>query len=126
MVRVNYESLSDRLKVLAHPERLRMLDVLRREPECVCHLEALLAKPQPYVSQQLRLMREAGIIADEKQGQNVFYELADDEVRQWLAVVLGPPVGEYAEIEGHKKVIACGCPKCTDQPLATPVTVAYA
>jgi ArsR family transcriptional regulator len=126
MVRVNYESLSDRLKVLAHPERLRMLDVLRREPECVCHLEALLAKPQPYVSQQLRLMREAGIIADEKQGQNVFYRLADDEVRRWLDVVLGPPVDEYAAIEGHKKVISCSCPKCLELPLATPVAVAYA
>ena len=103
-----------------------MLDVLRREPECVCHLEALLAKPQPYVSQQLRLMREAGIIADEKQGQNVFYQLADDEVRQWLAVVLGPPVGAYAEIEGHKQVISCSCPKCLELPLATPVAVAYA
>jgi len=44
----NYEALSVRLKVLAHPERLRILDVLRHEPECVCHLEALLGKPQPY------------------------------------------------------------------------------
>lgn len=123
---VDYESLSARLKVLAHPERLRILDVLRRESECVCHLEALLAKPQPYVSQQLRLMREVGIIADEKQGQNVFYRLADEEVRQWLDVVLGLPVGEHAEIEYCKKVIACACPKCTDQPLATPLAVVYA
>ena len=104
MIRVNYESLSDRLKVLAHPERLRILDVLRREPECVCHLEALLAKPQPYVSQQLRLMREAGIIADEKQEpEQALARLANDEVRKWLDVVLGPPVGEYAEVEGHRR-----------------------
>jgi DNA-binding transcriptional ArsR family regulator len=126
MGRVNYESLSDRLKVLAHPERLRILDVLRREPECVCHLEALLIKPQPYVSQQLRLLREAGIIADEKQGQNVFYRLADDEVRQWLDVVLGLPVGQHAEIARHKKVPSCACPKCNDQPLSTPVAVTFA
>ena len=126
MGEVDYEVLSARLKVLSHPERLRILDVLRRESECVCHLEALLAKPQPYVSQQLRLMREAGIITDDKQGQNVFDWLADDEVRQWLDVVLGLPVGEHAEIERHKKVVACACPKCTEQPLATPMAVVYA
>ena len=68
----DYELLSARLKLLAHPERLRILDAIRRDSECVCHLEALLGKPQPYVSQQLRLLRDAGVIVDEKQGQNVF------------------------------------------------------
>ncbi|MEZ4612300.1 MAG: ArsR family transcriptional regulator [Caldilineaceae bacterium] len=42
--------------------------------------EALLEKPQPYVSQQLRLLRDAGLIMDEKQGQNVFYRLVDADV----------------------------------------------
>ena len=65
----DYETLSSRLKLLAHPERLRILDVLRRDAECVCHLEALLGKPQPYVSQQLRFLRQAGLIVDEKEGQ---------------------------------------------------------
>ena len=74
----SYDELSARLRLLAHPERLRILDAVRRDSECVCHLEALLGKPQPYVSQQLRLLRDAGIIADEKQGQNVFYRLNDD------------------------------------------------
>jgi DNA-binding transcriptional ArsR family regulator len=48
-----YQQLRESFKLLARPERLRFLDVLRREPECVCHLEVLLGKPQPYVSQQL-------------------------------------------------------------------------
>lgn len=114
MHRADYELLSARLKVLAHPERLRILDVLRREPECVCHLEALLRKPQPYVSQQLRLLRDAGVIVDEKQGQNVFYRVCDTEVHAWLDVVLGPVVGGYAALTQHRRVIACPCPKCND------------
>ncbi len=113
--RTDYEVLSARLKVLAHPERLRILDVLRCEPECVCHLEALLGKPQPYVSQQLRLLRDAGVIVDEKQGQNVFYRLSDDEVRAWLDVVLGPVAGGYGASAQHRRVIACSCPKCNDE-----------
>ena len=111
----DYEMLSTHLKLLAHSERLRMLDALRREPECVCHLEALLGKPQPYVSQQLRIIREAGIIQDEKQGQNVFYRLVDAEVVAWLDSILGPVVGDHPEMTLHKKVIACPCPKCADE-----------
>jgi len=108
----DYDQLSDRIKLLAHPERLRILDVLRREAECVCHLETLLGKPQPYVSQQLRLLRKAGIIADEKQGQNVFYRLADGTMGDWLNSILGPVEGGEAASQSHVRVIACTCPKC--------------
>lgn len=108
----DYRQLSERIKLLAHPERLRILDVLRREPECVCHLEALLGKPQPYVSQQLRLLREAGLIVDEKDGLNVFYRLVDRQMIDWLDAVLGPTAEEDPELAQHTKVMACACPKC--------------
>ena len=111
----DYTELSERIKLLAHPERLRILDALRRDSECVCHLEALLGKPQPYVSQQLRVLRDAGVISDEKQGQNVFYRLTDARLNAWLDVVLGPVNGDLPEMARHKQVIACVCPKCTPQ-----------
>lgn len=116
----DYISLSDRLKLLAHPERLRILDALRRDAECVCHLEAFLGKPQPYVSQQLRILREANLIVDEKDGLNVYYRLVDKEIMVWLDVVLGPMVGVYPDMARHKKVIACPCPKC-ETPVSVPV-----
>ena len=113
----DYEAVSGRLKLLAHPERLRILDVLRRDAECVCHLEALLGKPQPYVSQQLRFLRQSGLILDEKEGQNVYYRLADAEIAAWLELVLGPVQGEHPDMAAHKKVIACPCPKCAEPSL---------
>jgi len=109
---VDYDSLSARLKVLAHPERLRILDALRHEPECVCHLEALLGKPQPYVSQQLRLLRNAGVICDEKQAQNVFYRVCDAQVLAWLDAVLGTLDKQAGAQNRHQPVKACNCPKC--------------
>jgi len=112
----DYKQLSEKFKLLAHPERLRILDVLRREPECVCHLEALLGKPQPYVSQQLRVLREANIIVDEKDGMNVFYRLVDVELLAWLEVALGPIQGQHPAMARHKAVIACPCPKCEPVP----------
>jgi DNA-binding transcriptional ArsR family regulator len=116
----DYSHLSNRIKLLAHPERLRILDALRREAECVCHLEAMLDKPQPYVSQQLRLLRDGGVIADEKRGQNVFYRLIDADVGAWLETILGPAESELAEMTQHKQRIACECPRCT--PDARPAT----
>jgi DNA-binding transcriptional ArsR family regulator len=108
----DYRRLSERFKLLAHPERLRILDALRRDAECVCHLEALLGKPQPYVSQQLRVLREANLIVDEKDGLNVFYRLVDEEMIAWLDASLGPVEGDHPDMARHKKVIACPCPKC--------------
>jgi DNA-binding transcriptional ArsR family regulator len=111
----DYTDLSNRIKLMAHPERLRILDALRRDAECVCHLEALLDKPQPYVSQQLRILRDAGVITDEKQGQNVFYRLNDVDLAAWLNAILGEVDEGLPELARHKRVIACICPKCNPQ-----------
>jgi len=125
MDKIEYEALANRIKLLAHPERLRILDVLRREAECVCHLEALLDKPQPYVSQQLRLLREAGVIQNEQVGHNVYYRLVDPEVAAWLDQILGPAAGEHPEITHHKRLISCDCPKCDEssQPIVLSLDV---
>ena len=114
--RAAYKPLSEMLKLLAHPERLRILDVLRREAECVCHLEVLLQKPQPYVSQQLRVLREGGIICDEKDGLNTYYCVCDLRVRAWLDAILGPV--EPTRL-GHQRLTGCSCPKCVG--LAQPI-----
>ena len=119
----DYKQIANRIKLLAHPERLRILDVLRREAECVCHLEALLGKPQPYVSQQLGLLRNAGIIEDEKDGLNVYYRLVDIEIVAWLDQVLGKVEGEHPEIARHKQTIYCPCPKCDTEAEVSTITI---
>ena len=108
----DYNQLARRLKLLAHPERLRILDALRPDSECVCHLRVLLGRPQPYVSQQLRLLREAGLIRQEKQGVHVFYHLAETDILPWLEHLLGPPGHQPAEKTRRQYLVACTCPKC--------------
>ena len=111
----DYERLAQRLKLMAHPERLRMLDILRRSPECVCHLEALMGRPQPYISQQVRLLHRAGVLKSEKRGQNTFYRVSDPEMLVWLNQVLGPVLAEEREI--HQALPECVCPKCQREPM---------
>ncbi len=77
-----YQKSADLLKAIGHPERLRILVALREGEECVCHLTALLGQRQPYISQQLGYLREAGLISDHKDGLRVYYRVQDSRVFQ--------------------------------------------
>jgi DNA-binding transcriptional ArsR family regulator len=101
----SYKQSAELFRTLAHPGRLRILDELRRAEACVCHLQTVLRRPQAYVSQQLRVLREAEIVTADKDGLNVFYRLADAQVARLLEQVLGP-AGEPARLPN------CPCPHC--------------
>jgi DNA-binding transcriptional ArsR family regulator len=110
------------LRVAAHPVRLQILEILSGAGECVCHLSAALARPQPYVSQQLAVLRKAGLVIDEKAGTNSFYHLAGADVARQVAGILGLPVDDRRSetSEHHQPVPGCICPKCRHVDLATP------
>lgn len=72
------------LRAMAHPGRLAILETLRQGPACGCHLTVLLGRPQAYISQQLAILKQAGLIGSRKDGLYVYYELADFGV---LAVI---------------------------------------
>ncbi len=105
---MDYETQSDIFKIFSHPVRLQILDEVRRRQACVCHLQAVTGRPQAYISQQLRLMREAGMVLDEKDGQNVFYRLRDDEIAQLLTQALG-------ESGPPSHPTDCNCPYCSGE-----------
>lgn len=84
------QTLSARLKAIADPTRLRMLDLLvqQTEPLCVCDITSEFEQNQPTISHHLKLLREAGLIDSEKRGIWAFY-WATDEGRKSLAAVTG-------------------------------------
>jgi DNA-binding transcriptional ArsR family regulator len=95
-------------RALAHPARLQILDELRRDEACVCHLQTVLRRPQAYVSQQLRVLREAGIVTDDKDGLNVYYRLSDPQVERLLDEVLGAA-------KEPRCIPNCPCPHCEEE-----------
>jgi DNA-binding transcriptional ArsR family regulator len=64
-------------RALAHPTRIRLLEILVRGGQTVQELQALLALDQPIVSQQLAVLRNQGIVAAQKEGLSVRYALRD-------------------------------------------------
>jgi ArsR family transcriptional regulator len=106
-----YRSQTQLLKALAHPARLGLLNALRGQEECVCHLTALLRKRQAYVSQQLMYLRNAGLIADRKEGLRVYYHIQEPRVLALLDQV-NALAGTAEGAHTHTTLPACTCPKC--------------
>ena len=63
------------IKALAHPSRLFMVDELSRGERCVCELTEMIGADVSTVSKHLALLKQAGIVLDERRGQQVFYRL---------------------------------------------------
>lgn len=117
-----YHEQARLLRFMAHPMRLEILAIVRGSDECVCHLSAALKKPQPYVSQQLAVLRKEGLIADHKEGTNVYYGLAAGYAAEQVAAILAAITPEAGPHDGsvHRWIAGCHCPKCEpdDAPAA--------
>ncbi len=107
------KQLTNLFKALMHPGRLAILDTLRNGEECVCHIENRLGYRQAYISQQLAVLREAGLVQDERDGWNIYYRISRPEVFALIDVartMVGIPISAAAS-EGRRD--DCPCPKCT-------------
>ena len=63
------------IKAMAHPTRLFIVDELSRQERCVCEMTEMIGADVSTVSKHLTVLRNAGIVQDEKRGTMVFYSL---------------------------------------------------
>ena len=87
-------------KALADPNRLRITLLLRRRELCVCELMSVLGLEQSRVSHHMRILREAGIAEDVREGRWIIYRIpaeARDLVEDLFAGALRERIGEAAE-----------------------------
>lgn len=107
-----YETQSDLLKALSHATRLAILDVLRDGEQCVCHIEATLGLRQAYISQQLMILKQAGLLEARRDGLNLYYRVVKPEVFTGLDA-LKSATGISPRLPKHKHAkVNCPCPKC--------------
>jgi len=77
---------SEFFKALAHPMRIRILEILSEGPRNVNELQTLLSSEGSAVSQQLAVLRNKNVVVGSKEGTTVTYSLRDPLIRELLAV----------------------------------------
>ncbi|MDT9683733.1 metalloregulator ArsR/SmtB family transcription factor [Streptomyces sp. TRM76323] len=77
------EQLAAALRVIADPARLRLLGLIKSQPNgeaCTCDLVEPLGLSQPTVSHHMKVLFEAGFLEREKRGRQTWYRLAPDSL----------------------------------------------
>jgi DNA-binding transcriptional ArsR family regulator len=112
-----YDTQAAVCRALSHPARLAILDALRGGEECVCHIEAALGLRQAYISQQLMVLREAGLVSDRRDGWNIFYRLSEPATSRLIGILNSQAGVPVRRNRGSRRPRACPCPKCNSQEI---------
>lgn len=78
MIQKNYALYKERAKIikaLAHPTRLFIVDQLAQGEMCVCEIHEMIDADISTISKHLAVLRNAGILSDNKRGAQVYYTL---------------------------------------------------
>ncbi|MCR4999529.1 MAG: metalloregulator ArsR/SmtB family transcription factor [Lachnospiraceae bacterium] len=72
--------VADAMKQLGDPSRLRIYWLLCHTEECVANIAALVDMSSPAVSHHLRVLKAAGLIVSRRDGKEMLYKAADNEM----------------------------------------------
>jgi ArsR family transcriptional regulator, nickel/cobalt-responsive transcriptional repressor len=96
--------VADTMQALAASSRVRILGRLTAGPSSVKELARAVEMEQPAVSQQLRVLRDLGLIAGKRQGRKTIYELHDKHVAVLLAEAVAHT--QHRHSAGRKRHLA--------------------
>lgn len=106
-----YQASADLFKIMSHPARLTILSVLRDGEQCVCHIEAMLKMRQAYISQHLKILKDANIVSVRRDGWNMYYHVIFPEIFMVIDAMFtlsGQP-DSFPHVHANPN---CPCPKC--------------
>ena len=73
--------LSDLFKIFGDTTRIKILYALFESEMCVCAIAELLNMTQSAISHQLKILKDANLVANRREGKTIYYFLSDDHVR---------------------------------------------
>ncbi len=82
-----YEAKANVLKALGHPTRLWMAEQLQDGEKCVCEFAEKIEADISTISKHLSVLKQAGVVKDEKRGKKVYYTLRVPCILQYLPCV---------------------------------------
>lgn len=81
-----YQVKAEFFKTLGHPARIRILELLVQGERSVAELAPEVGLESSHLSQQLGVLRRAGVITARREGNTVIYSLASPDIAQLMAV----------------------------------------
>lgn len=72
---------------LTHPFRLKILQILEDGEKNVSDIKLITNKPQPYISQHLRVLRDKGVVITRRKANEVYYSLVDPKILEICKLV---------------------------------------
>ncbi len=114
------EPMSRLFRALGDETRLRIVALLAHGELCVCHVQQALGLTQPNASQQLAVLRNAGIVTSRRQGGWVFYRLevqdSPERTRHLRALVGAFGKQEALKRDVERLVASLGPGACANPP----------
>lgn len=96
-----YTDTAKVLKAIAEPKRLRIVDMLSCGELCACNILEAFHITQPTLSHDMKLLVDAGLVNDRREGKNIYYSL-NQEAIQCLQDVLNRIFTEKVDCICHK------------------------
>ena len=93
-------AVSEALKQLGDPTRLRIFWILCHLEECVTDIAAMMDMSSPAVSHHLRLLKASGLIVSRREGKEMYYRAADKDLAQELHHII-EKIGDITCPEKH-------------------------
>ena len=81
------EQAAECLRILAHPHRLRMVQMLLRDRYTVGELAAACGIPSHMASEHLRLMQHCGFLGHQKEGRKAYYRIVETHLANIMACI---------------------------------------
>ena len=70
----------DVFKALADLTRLKILDILKNDERCICEIIPYTGKSQPNISQHIKILRNAGLIKEKKEGTKILLKVTTEQI----------------------------------------------
>lgn len=91
------KKIADFYKALGDVVRLKILQMLSTKEMCVCEIIDQLAMSQPAVSHHLKILKQAGLLKDSREGKWIYYALRSEVFKETFAVEELTTIEAYAE-----------------------------
>ncbi len=95
--------LADLFKLFGDTTRIKILYALLESEMCVCAIADLLGMTQSAISHQLRILKDANLVGNRREGKTIYYFLSDDHVRTIIAQGFDHLIEEHLEQNEEKE-----------------------